>query len=168
MARSAAGSGAIRGAESEYYDALPYPIDRMQMSSTPAQSDYFGLDIPFMAYLGLLPEHIEQGLARTRLPQRPELANSRGDVHGGTLMSVLDFTLSAAARGRDAGIGMATIDMTTSFLSPARGELLVEARCLRRGTSIAFCEGEIRDSSGTLVARASATFKIVKQGPGGD
>lgn len=144
------------------------------MSSTVSQSqkpdgtDYFGLQIPFMASLGLIPEHLSTELARTRLPHRPDLVNSRGDVHGGALMSALDFTLSAAARAHEANTGMATIDMTTHFLAPARGTVIFEARCLRIGGSLAFCEGQARDEAGTLLATASATFKIVRKKPGSD
>ncbi|WP_238913924.1 PaaI family thioesterase [Achromobacter insolitus] len=140
----------------------------MTASSTP-QTDYFGLTIPFMHFIGLVPESIAPAYARTSLPWRKDLTNSRGDVHGGTLMSVLDFTLSAAARGSADGTeGMATIDMNTSFLSPGTGNLVIEARCLRRGASIAFCEGEVRRADGELVARATATFKIIRRRPGGD
>ncbi len=139
-----------------------------QNTTDRAPTDYFGLEIPLMDYLGLIPESIDNGVARCRLPWRRELTNSRGHVHGGTMMSVLDFTLSAAARGKQADIGMATIDMTTSFMTPGLGDLVVEARCLRKGSSIAFCEGEIRDEKGQLVAKASATFKRVAQRPGGD
>ncbi|MDQ8033999.1 phenylacetic acid degradation protein [Bordetella genomosp. 1] len=137
-------------------------------TSATAPTDYFGFQIPFMQLLGLVPESAGEGVARCRLPWRVDLTNSRGDVHGGTLMSVLDFTLSAAARGHDTDIGMATIDMTTSFLSPGRGDLIIEARCLRRGLSIAFCEGEIRGADGELVCKASATFKVVRRRPGTD
>jgi uncharacterized protein (TIGR00369 family) len=127
---------------------------------------YFGLVIPFMTYIGLVPDHIERDYARTLLPWRKELTNSRGEVHGGTLMSVLDFTLSAAARGpAEAEISMATINMNTSFLAPGATDLVVEAKCLRRGGSIAFCEGEIRAAQGELIARAAATFKVIKRKP---
>ncbi|WP_054508277.1 PaaI family thioesterase, partial [Achromobacter xylosoxidans] len=121
----------------------------MTATATPAPGEYFGLAIPFMSFLGLVPEQIAPAYARTSLPWRQDLTNSRGDVHGGTLMSVLDFTLSAAARGSaDATEGMATIDMNTTFLSPGTGDLVIEARCLRRGASIAFCEGDIRRADG--------------------
>ncbi|RIJ00440.1 PaaI family thioesterase [Achromobacter sp. K91] len=140
----------------------------MTAASTP-QTDYFGLTIPFMHFIGLVPESIAPAYARTSLPWRADLTNSRGDVHGGTLMSVLDFTLSAAARGSADGTeGMATIDMNTSFLSPGTGDLVIEARCLRKGASIAFCEGEVRRADGELVARATATFKIIRRRPSGD
>jgi uncharacterized protein (TIGR00369 family) len=122
-----------------------------------------------MHFIGLVPESISEGRARTTLPWRADLTNSRGDIHGGTLISVLDFTLSAAARGSvDADEGMATIDMTTSFLSPGSSDLVIEARCLRRGASIAFCEGEIVNDKGELVGKASATFRVIKRKPGGD
>jgi uncharacterized protein (TIGR00369 family) len=125
--------------------------------------DYFGAQIPLMELLGLVPEHIEPNRARTRLPWRVELTNSRGDVHGGTLMSVLDFTLGAAARSAlEPGVSMATIDMTTSFLAPATTDLVIEARCLKMGGTIAFCEGEIRDTQGQLVCKASGTFKAIR------
>lgn len=138
------------------------------LAMAPNPTDYFGLTIPLMELLGLVPQHVDADSARTFLPWRVELTNSRGDIHGGTLMSVLDFTLSAAARGLDRELGMATIDMNTTFLSPGRGDLSFSARCLRRGKSIAFCEGEARDAEGTLVARATATFKAVRRRPGGD
>ncbi|WP_026067555.1 PaaI family thioesterase [Pusillimonas noertemannii] len=132
-------------------------------AQAPESPDYFGLSIPYMASLGLVPEQSTPELARTRMPHRPDLLNSRGDVHGGALMSALDFTLSAAARAHEPGTGMATIDMTTHFLAPARGTVIFEARCLRIGASLAFCEGQARDEEGTLLATASATFKIVRR-----
>ena len=126
------------------------------------QIDYFGVTIPFMEFIGLIPETFDPQLTRTRLPYRAELGNSRGDIHGGTLMSALDFTLSAAARANDPSTGMVTIDMTTHFMSPARSTVIFEARCLRMGKSLAFCEGQALTEDGELLATASATFKIVR------
>lgn len=130
---------------------------------------YFGIDIPLMRHLGLQPVHMEEGLARTRLPANPALVNSRGDVHGGTLMAVLDFTLSASARSHaPLDIGVITIDMSTHFLATARGELIFESKLMRRGNKIAFCEGEVRDAAGTVCCVARASFKLVPLSSGGD
>ena len=86
---------------------------------------YFGIDVPFMRHIGLTPVSLAPGLARTRLPLRPELANSRGHGHGGAMMSALDFTLSAAARSHDPlGLGVITIEMNTHFLATATTDLL--------------------------------------------
>ncbi|HLU00374.1 MAG TPA: PaaI family thioesterase [Burkholderiaceae bacterium] len=124
---------------------------------------YFGLDIPFMRYLGLQAEHIEEGYARARLPDHPSLVNSREDIHGGTLMSVLDFIMSAAARGHDPlNLGVATIEMSTHFLEVARGELVFEAHTLKRGRSTAFCEGKAVNADGTTVCVARAAFRLIQ------
>jgi uncharacterized protein (TIGR00369 family) len=133
------------------------------VSSSNHQKKYFGLEIPYLDFLQLEPVLCENDRAMTRLRIRSELLNSRGHIHGGALMSILDFTLSAAGRANDPlGIGMATIDMHTSCIEPAMTDLTIEARCIRRGASIAFCEGEILDTSGKLIAKASAAFKVLK------
>lgn len=124
--------------------------------------DFFGIDVPLMRLIGLHAEHLDEKVARARLPRKPEILNSRGDIHGGTLMSALDFTLSAAARSHDPlGTGVITIDMTTHFLSAAEGDVRIEARVIRRGKRIAFCEGTVIDAAGTEVCIARAAFKLI-------
>lgn len=58
--------------------------------------------------------------------------------------------------------------MSTHFLAAARGELTLEARCIRRGARIAFCEGEVKDAAGNVVCVARAAFKLVPLSSGGD
>lgn len=126
---------------------------------------YFGIDVPFMRHIGLTPVSLAPGLARTRLPLRPELANSRGHGHGGAMMSALDFTLSAAARSHDPlGLGIITIEMSTHFLASATTDLLIEARILRGGARTVFCEGDVTDAAGNMVCTARAVFKLVALG----
>ena len=127
-------------------------------------TDYFGLTIPFLDHIGLVPVSMGEGRASARLPMRRELHNSRGEFQGGSIMSALDYTLSACVRGSSAdAIGAATIDMTTSFLAPALTDLTIDARVVKAGGSIVFCEAEARDAAGELVARATGTFKIFRQ-----
>lgn len=127
------------------------------------ETPFFGIDIPLMRYLGVQAEHMEDGYVRTRLPLNPNLLNSRYDVHGGTLMSVMDFTLSSVSRSHDPlGFSVATIEMSTHFLDVAQGELVFEARVLRRGRSTVFSEGTVRDAAGTTVCVARATFRLIK------
>ena len=123
---------------------------------------YFGLNIPFMRYLGLQAEHIEDGYARARLPANEDLANSRAEVHGGTMMSVLDFIMTAAARGHDPlKFGVATMEMSSHFLDVARGDLVFEARVLRRGRSTVFCEGVATTADGKSACVARGTFRLI-------
>jgi uncharacterized protein (TIGR00369 family) len=133
---------------------------------TPDAISYFGVEVPFMEHIGLRPLLLEEGVCHTLLAWQPHLVNSRGDIHGGTLMSAFDFTLSAAARSHDAQrLGVITVDMTTHFYEPARSDLTVIGRCTRRGKSLAFTEGEIVDAGGTVVAVARAVFKLVARVP---
>ena len=123
---------------------------------------YFGIEVPFMEHIGLRAVSLEKDACHTQLTLNLALTNSRGDLHGGALMSAFDFTLSAAARAHDPlRYGVVTIDMTTHFYEPAQTNIKVVARCPRRGKSIAFCEGEIHDDNGKLVAVARATFKLI-------
>lgn len=125
--------------------------------------NYFGLHIPYLEFLGIEPIECGNDMAVTRLAYRKEIVNSRGHVHGGALLSMLDFTLSAAGRSHDPiGTGVATIDLNSSFLSPGESDLEARARCIRRGSSICFCEGEIVDASGQIVAKAMASFKLMR------
>lgn len=130
--------------------------------------DYFGIPVPFMQFVGLRPEVIDKDYCRTSLSLRPELTNSRGDIHGGTIMSVFDFTMSAAARSHAPhDTGVMTIEMSTHFMEAVSGDVIIEGRCLRRGRSIAFCDGTISDAAtGKCIAVARATFKLIQKKTG--
>ncbi|WP_193088405.1 PaaI family thioesterase [Advenella sp. FME57] len=126
------------------------------------QLGHFGIDVPFMHHIGLQTINLDGDCCRTHLKLKRELLNSRGDIHGGALMSALDFTLSVVARAHDPlTIGAATIDMSTHFYAPAKSRIDIVATCKRRGKSIAFCEGEVHDDEGVVLAVARAVFKLV-------
>ena len=61
---------------------------------------------------------------------------------------------------------MVTLDMQTRFLAPGRGILIAEGRVTRAGRSVIFCEAEIRDAAGDLVATATGLLKPVGERPG--
>ena len=55
--------------------------------------------------------------------------------------------------------GMMTIDMQVQFLAPGKGRLAGEGRVARGGGSLIFCEGEIRDAAGVIVAKGTGVFR---------
>ncbi|CVI63394.1 PaaI family thioesterase (plasmid) [Agrobacterium leguminum] len=127
-----------------------------------SKDDYFGIDIPFMRLIGLEPVSISDDQCVTYLPLTKEITNSRGEVHGGVLLGILDFTMSAAARGHDPlKFGSVTVEMGTHFLEKGETGLTVMARCLRRGRSLVYCEGEVRGENDVLVAKGNGTFKLI-------
>ena len=125
---------------------------------------FFGLDIPFIDLLQAKAEHWEKGRAVASIVVRPELHNSWHTAHGGVVMTLLDVTMGSAARSTvPHAAGVVTVDMSVSFLSAGHGRLVVEGRVLRSGASLIFCEGEMRDEAGELVAKAMASFKVKRK-----
>jgi acyl-coenzyme A thioesterase PaaI-like protein len=51
--------------------------------------------------------------------------------------------------------------MKTSFMRPGAGELRAHGRRLHQTATLAFCEAEVRDLPGRLVAHATGTFKYM-------
>lgn len=124
-----------------------------------------GRPIPFGTLLGIQLREHGNGRAVLEVALVPDLLNSAGVAHGGVTMTILDIAMSVAARTKDPkGKFAVTIEMKTSFLAPARGKLTVHAHCLQLGGTVAFCEGEARDESGAVVARATGTFMVRREG----
>ena len=134
----------------------------------------FPVTIPFLHWMGVeMVEHGE-GRARLELDTVGHHLNSFEVAHGGVLMTLLDVAMAMAGRslahvdegeiGVTAGEqGMVTIEMKTSFLQPAHGKLSATGHCIHRTASLAFCEAEVHDERGKLVACGTGTFKYIRQ-----
>jgi uncharacterized protein (TIGR00369 family) len=106
------------------------------------------------------------GWIRIRFEGRPEFRNPAGFIQGGFLAAMLDDTMGPAmfvhAEGR---LFPPTIDLHVSFLAPARvGILYGEGQVVQAGKSIAFLEGRLMDEDGVVVARATASARLVPAG----
>lgn len=136
------------------------PVPMMSDASETVR--FFHIEVPFMAHIGLSADQMTDGYCRTTLAPQSRLTNSRGDIHGGVIMSAMDFTMSAVARShKPLKYGCMTIDMATQFYASSTTALTIEARCGKRGRSIAFCDAEARKADGTVVAVGRAVFKLV-------
>jgi len=103
------------------------------------------------------------GWIRVRFEAKPEFLNPAGYVQGGFLAAMLDDTMGPAmfiySEGR---LFTPTIEMHVSFLAPARaGPLYGEGQVVQAGKSVAFLEGKLMDLSGVVVARATASARLV-------
>ena len=118
--------------------------------------------MPMTRAMALRGEAIGEDRARVRMGFQAEQTNSRGDVHGGAIATLIDCALAAAVRSHDpAAFGVATIDLTLHFVSAGSGDLIATTCCERRGRSISFARGEVRTEDGKLVALATGTFKLM-------
>jgi uncharacterized protein (TIGR00369 family) len=127
-----------------------------------SQATSFDINVPFVEHLGLKLLEKGNGRALIRFEPGPEHLNSWQGVHGGAVMTLLDVALSSAARSLDSAcIGATTVEMKANFLSAATGSILAEGFAQRAGRSLIFAEGEVSDPTGTVLAKASGTFKLV-------
>jgi uncharacterized protein (TIGR00369 family) len=130
----------------------------------------FPLRIPFVEQLGLELWGFGDGKAEVRVDLAESHLNSWEVAHGGVLMTLLDVAMAHAARAHHShdpgqGPGVATVEMKTSFMRPAEGELRALGQILHRTTTLAFCEGRVLDGHGELCAHATATFKYLRALP---
>jgi acyl-CoA thioesterase len=131
------------------------------------QPNAFRLNVPFIQELGVEFLSAADGKSLLALNLEPWHLNSWSVAHGGVLMSLLDVAMAVAGRSLDseAGGGV-TVEMKTSFLQPAKAgtRLLVSGHAFHRSASLAFCDGEVRDTGDRLIAKAMGTFKYRRSG----
>ncbi len=131
------------------------------------QSTAFRLNVPFIKELGVEFISAADGQSMVALNLEPWHLNSWSVAHGGVLMSLLDVAMAVAGRSINVGAGGGvTVEMKTSFLQPAKAgsRLLVSGTAYHRSTTMAFCEGEVRDTDDRLIAKAMGTFKYLRSG----
>ena len=123
---------------------------------------------PFIKDLGV--EFLEAGAGRSRIALQltERHLNSWSVAHGGVIMTLLDVAMAIAGRSLDphAGGGV-TVEMKVSFLQPAAAasRLIGSGHAFHQSTTMAFCEGEIHDGDGRLIAKSLGTFKSIRKRP---
>ncbi|CAG9214179.1 Thioesterase superfamily protein [Paraburkholderia sabiae] len=134
----------------------------MHMTDSPGNK--LVIESPFIDHLGVQLISAADGASEVVLTLRPEHLNTWSVSHGGITMTLADAALAMAARSLAAdGVGVVTVEMKVNFMQPGMGELRATGRVLHRSTTMAYCEGEIRDSEGHFVAKALGTFKYMRR-----
>jgi uncharacterized protein (TIGR00369 family) len=122
--------------------------------------DDLGPTAPFLAHCGIRRLERKDGTSRNEIVVTPALTNGAAAAHGGLIMTLLDSAMTGAARSLlTDDHAIMTIDMQVAFLAPGKGHLTGFGRVLRNGSSLVYCEGEVRDEAGQLVARATGMFR---------
>jgi len=130
------------------------------MTGLPKDMAEFMQKIPFAQHLGIRVDALDKGAARLSMAVRPEFMTSWGTAHGGSILALLDITLSMTARTLyDPPRSIMTIDLSTQFIGTTTGVLRAEGRVMKAGQTTIFCEGEARSEAGELVAKAIGTFR---------
>lgn len=89
--------------------------------------------------------------------------NPAGMVQGGFLAAMLDDTMGPAVLIHSGGkLFTPTIELKVSFIAPALPGLLIgRGRIVHMATSIAFLEASLFSEKELLLARASATARLI-------
>jgi acyl-CoA thioesterase len=128
----------------------------------------FRADIPFLKDLGVEFVAADAGRATIALQLQARHLNSWNVAHGGVIMTLLDVAMAVAGWSLDPSAdGGVTVEMKTSFVQPAvaGSRLTASGHAFHRSSTLAFCDGEVRDETGRLIARSMGTFKQVRQRP---
>lgn len=85
-------------------------------------------------------------------------------AHGGVVCAMMDATMGVCAllEAVNEDMVVSTLEMKISFVSPAKmnDQLFGTSRLVKKGKRLLFLEGEIKNSSGKLVAMATGTFNV--------
>lgn len=84
-------------------------------------------------------------------------------AHGGLLSAILDTAMGVASLSvvENEKKLVATIEFKTSYFAPALlgDDLIAEGEVIKKGNSLIFAEGIIKNQNGELIANSSGTFK---------
>ena len=126
---------------------------------------------PIATLLGADPLACDPAAGRITIAfeAKPEFCNLLGTVQGGMLAAMLDMVMSFAVLCTvGPGHVVPTIDMNTHFLTPAKpGRIVGEGAIVKKGRSISFMEGRLRDRDGRLLTTATASGQLMKWPPEG-
>lgn len=119
---------------------------------------------PYGRKLGVGLEEIEHDRVRIRLAYVEENTTIADMVHGGAIAGLVDVSATAACwaspRVEPGGRGT-TIGFAINYLNAGRGQdLVATATVIQRGASISVCDVTVHGHDGTLVARATVTYKL--------
>ena len=91
--------------------------------------------------------------------------NPIGMVHGGLVCTLLDTVTGCAAHTTlAAGVGYTSIEIKVNYLRPVladTGQLTATGLVIKGGKRVIFAEGNVKTSTGALVATATSTLLVV-------
>jgi uncharacterized protein (TIGR00369 family) len=142
-------------------------IRTLRMTKPVPTSVFANLNMPPVSKLlgwRLIDLKPEEGMIRIGFEGREEFCNPSGSIQGGILSAMLDDTMGPAAFIMSGGKRYTpTITMTVNFISPGKvGAFECEAKVVQMGKTVVFVEARLMDDTGTLVATATSTSRLVE------
>ena len=120
---------------------------------------------PVADLIGLRGTYVMPGRVTFEYEPREEHYSSLGAVHGGIVTAVLDTAMCAAIQSvLDADVGLATVELRTSFVRPVTlttDVFRVEGTVVHAGSRLATAEARLVDRAGVLYATASSSALVL-------
>ena len=117
---------------------------------------------PFFRYIGAKIVWLEKGAVEMEIPINENLLNSQGTVHGGIYATLIDNIISIKMRSISR-LPVVTVNLNVQYMAPAmKGKLIGKAQVTQKGHRLMMGEGSVFDEAGNLLAKGTATFKIVR------
>jgi uncharacterized protein (TIGR00369 family) len=131
-------------------------------TTTAGDGGDLGATLGLVRVVSMTPE----GRAVLEYRAGPHMCHSGGVVQGGFVTGWIDAAMAHAAiamGGPD--IVPMSLELKVSFFAPARpGIVVAEGWVERRGRSTCFFEGQLRDTTGRVLAKASSTLMLAERG----
>ncbi|CAK9008615.1 unnamed protein product [Durusdinium trenchii] len=102
---------------------------------------------------------VEDGHVECQIPITEALQNSYGTLHGGCTATIVDVLGTMALLTKDATRPGVSVEMSQSFLAPAKGGEVIVARgeVVKYGRTLGFTEVRLFDAKGKLLATGKHT-----------
>lgn len=115
---------------------------------------------PISHYLGMALGYCENGVARVRLPFRPEFEEGHGVIHGGLIGLLADTAGNFSVASVSPGSTVKTVEFKLSLLTSVQGDLLAIGEVVRKGRTLATCRLEVVEGNDRVVAIGLATYAL--------
>jgi uncharacterized protein (TIGR00369 family) len=104
----------------------------------------------------------EPGRSAIEYEVRPEMCHSGGVAQGGFVCGWIDSAMAHASISLLPDMTPMSLELKVSYFAPARpGRVIAEGWIERRGRTTCFAEGRLTDLSGTVLAKASSTIRLI-------
>ena len=119
---------------------------------------------PFGSHVGMSVDEVEVDRVVVRMHGAPHVMNALGIVHGGATATLLDTAATAAAwatpDAKPTTRGT-TVALAINYIAAGQeGDLIAEGLVVSRGGTLTIVDVIARDTSGRIVAKAQATYKL--------
>jgi uncharacterized protein (TIGR00369 family) len=119
---------------------------------------------PIAQLIGFRPIAFDNGEVTLEFEATEKHSNPMGTLHGGVLCDVADLAMGMAfAASLEEDESFTTLELKINFFRPVfKEKILARAKIVKRGKSVGMVECDIKNETGSLVARVSSTCMVLR------